>query len=699
MLLKKSALLLGATPVLMAAPIHAAEDAGESRDYLPEIIVTGSKDGYGSQDGSSGTKTDTALLDVPQSIQVITADQLADQAITNLNTALRFVPGVSLGTGEGHRDQINMRGQNSTADFYLDGLRDDAEYYRALYNVERIEVLKGANALIFGRGGAGGVVNRVTKTPSLNAPKHALSASLNTHDAFNISGDFGAPLAENMGARLNATYEEFASHRRAYKGRFTGLAPSLAMKVGDETRITLAYSYEDDERITDRGIPSLGGKPMTGADKVFFGDAAFNQSAITLHRTSANVAHQFTSNLSANFSAQYANYDKVYANILPRSTDGASAQFSGYRAAATRENTILQGNLIWDAATGPISHKIMVGAEQTWQDSAANRQDALFANGAGGTTARITLPLGESFSFPAISLSADKARNDSTLSVSSAYVQDQIAISEALQLIAGLRWDRFDLKVQNLLLTANTARTDTMVSPRLGMVAKPMDKLSLYASYATSFLPQSGQQFTALAEADAALEPEKFVNYELGAKFQPAADLLLTMAVFQVTRSNSKAADPANSGLYVLSGKSETKGVELGVTGRIIPSLSTNLGYTYMDGKITSATTSAAAGARLAQLPRHHFTAWNYWEFSEKAALGLGAIHQSKQNASLSGAVVLPAYWRFDAAAYYTLTKRAKLQVNIENIFGKAYYASAHGDNNIQPAAPRTANVTMKWEF
>src|SRR5688572_11608867 len=261
----RRALLGGFAILLPIAPAWADEDAA------PEpITVTGERIGYAIGDGSTATKTPTALIDVPQSVTVVTRQQLDDQATQQLGDALRYVPGVTLGTGEGHRDQITLRGQSTTADFYLDGLRDDAQYYRPLYNIERVEVLKGANAMIFGRGGGGGVVNRVSKIADPARRFVTANASADSFGAFDLAADANLPLGEKAAARLNAIYEEFDNHRDFFDGRFFGISPTVTALLGEATRLTAQYTYDDDERVTDRGVPSRGGRPLRGFDEVVF---------------------------------------------------------------------------------------------------------------------------------------------------------------------------------------------------------------------------------------------------------------------------------------------------------------------------------------------------------------------------------------------------------------------------------------------
>lgn len=689
-----------AVMAMAASPALAEEvEADGDRTYAPsDIIVTANWSGYVVDDGSTSTKTPTALIDTPQAVSVVTRDQLDDQNVRQLGDALRYVAGISMESGEGHRDEVFIRGQETTADFYLNGLRDDAQYYRSLYNVERVEVLKGANALTFGRGGGGGIINRVSKTATLSESFVAGDASIDSFGAFAISADLNDSLSDTIAMRLNATYQEFDNHRDFFDGSFFGFAPTLTAALGENTRLVLAYSYDDDERLTDRGVPSFMGRPLGGYDKTLFGDADFNEATSQAHIARARIDHDFSDALSVNFSMQYANYDKAYSNAVPASTDGMTVDLTGYRDTTDRENWIGQGNLVWQGSTGSIGHTLLAGFEAMKQDTQNARQVAQFAT-ATGPVNRITVPLGRVLSLPAITLLPTSRSRDSELTVLSAYLQDQVEIGEFLQFIAGIRFESFDLDTVDLLSGTPASRKDEKWSPRFGIVLKPQETLSVYASYTESFLPQAGDQFLILSPTSASFAPEKFENIEVGVKWAPRPDLLVSAAVFQLDRSNTQAPDPSGSGLTVLTGKSRTKGIELQVAGNITENWHANLGYTYLDGKIRSDTSSAPAGTRLQQVPKHHITAWMRYDISERFGLGGGIVHSSKQFASFSNNVVLPAYTRVDAAAYFTVNEALSVQLNVENLFDEEYYPSAHGDNNIQPARPLVASLGARLRF
>ncbi len=686
-LLASASALLSQPAFAESAPVAEPE---QDRDYLgAEVVVIGQIDGYGIEDGSSATKTPTPLINVPQTVSVITKDQLQDQGVTRLNDALRYVPGISLESGEGHRDEVFIRGQETTADFYLDGLRDDAQYYRSLYNVERIEVLKGPNALIFGRGGGGGAINRVSKIADIGDQFADISGSIDTFGAFDVAADLNLSLGENVAGRINATYEEFGNHRDFYDGRFVGISPTLAFELGPDTRLVATYSYDDDSRVTDRGIPSLDGKPLKGFDETFFGDRDFNTSSAKVHIARARLEHKFSDAVSVNLTGQFGDYDKVYANVLPLRTNGTTVELSGYQDFTQRQNYIGQANVVWTEGFGTIGHTFLAGVEVSAQDTENGRFNAIFDGDS-------TVALADVIFVPPVSLSAIARARRSELTTTSAYIQEQLTIGDHLELIGGVRFDSFDLDTRDLIGANSFSRKDDVWSPRFGAIVKPMQNVSIYASYATSFLPQSGDQFLTLSATDETLEPEEFKTLEAGVKWAIRPDLLATAAIFQLDRDNQTASDPLNPGVTVLTGSSGTKGVELQLAGRVTDALQVNLGYAYMDGEITSETDGIDAGTRLQQLPEHQITAWGRYALSDKMGLGAGVIYQSEQFTSFSNDVTLPGYIRVDVAAYYTVNDRVSLQLNVENLFDEGYYPSAHGDNNIQPAAPLNASVGVR---
>jgi len=679
----------------LAAP-HCAFAEAAAHDDGPAIVVTGERS---HDDDISATKTPTPLLDTPQSVVTLDRQRLDDQGVEQLGEALRYVPGVTLGQGEGHRDQIIIRGQASTADFFLDGMRDDAQYYRPLFSTERIEVLKGANALLFGRGGGGGIVNRVSKHANPATTRGVVAGGLDSFGAWSLAGDVNLPLSDQAALRLNATYEAFDNDRDFFGGHFIGVAPTLRLQPGERTTIDLSYEYDRDDRVIDRGVPSSGGRPIAGYDQTFFGSPTLNHGTVDAHIGRLHIEHELAEGLTIDFTGQYANYAKYYANVLPAAAvaaGGSTVSLSGYDTVNGRDNWIGQANLVWKGQTGAIGHTLLAGVELGTQSSDAQRRNVVFGSGSAQTA---TVTLAPVLTLPALSWTAPISSSRTKVDSQSFYLQDQIEFTPWLQVISGLRHDRFKIDATNRLNNAVTGRSDSKWSPRLGLVLKPQANLSLYASFAKSFLPQSGDQFSALDPKFQTLEPEAFRNLELGAKWDIEPRLSLTLAAFQLDRTNTRVADPANPGFWVLTGASRAHGLEAALAGRITSNWQLSLGYTWQEGEIRSETSAAKAGVKLDKLPHHQASAWSRYDVTSRFGLGLGVVHQSGQYATISNAVWLPAFTRIDAAAYYAVSDRFSLQLNVENLADTRYYASAHTDNNIQPGDPLNVKLTAKVKF
>lgn len=697
-----------ATEATVAAAAGAgatdALDADADADRR-EIIVTGRNEGYLALDIVRASKTPTSLVDIPQAISVYTREQIEDQALQDLADVLRYTPGVSSNQGEGHRDQISIRGQDTTADFFVDGIRDDVQYYRPLYNLERVEVLKGSNALLFGRGGGGGVVNRVTKTPVLDETFYGGAASVDSFGAFALTSDINAALGESAGLRLNAMYEEFDNHRDVFEGNRIAINPTAGFSIGEKTRLVLSYEYIDDDRIVDRGIPSTTGGtianpagPVRGFYRTFFGSPAFNTTSLEAHILRGRFEHDFTDNLRYDMTIQYADFDKAYGNLFAVASNLAAGRVTldSYRDATQRENLFVQGNLVWTGQTGAISHTLLAGYEYGDQRSANSRQNGRFVtSGANTATFAFTDPL----VIPAISFPVNNRNTVSDVTSYSVYLQDQIGIGDHFDVVLGARYDRFEIDVNDIQAGRRLSRTDTEWSPRLGLIFKPAEQASIYASYTKTFLPRSGDQFLTLTPAQATLAPEAFDNYEFGAKWDIAANLRVSAAVFQLDRENGVVVNPANPANSLLTG-SRTRGFEAQLTGQVLPGWQVNAGYSYLDsderGRVAAGT---VANRSIGQVPRHLASLWNRYDVNDRLGLGLGVTHQASQFASISNVVRLPAFTRVDAAVFFKLSDQIEAQINVENLFDERYFPASHNDNNITTGEPVNARFTVRARF
>jgi catecholate siderophore receptor len=690
----------------LAAPAAAADFAVDAPE-TGTIVVTGIRDSYSTEATSTATRTPTELNDIPQAITIVTERQIEDQAIMTIADVLRNVPGATIGQGEGHRDQITIRGNNSTSDFFVDGLRDDVQYYRGLYNVERIEILKGPNAMIFGRGGGGGVINRVLKRPAAN-PFARGTGSVDSEGAFLFDIDVNQPFGEAAAGRFNAVYEDFNTHRDFYEGRRFALNPTVAFSIGGLTRIDLSYEHNDDERVVDRGVPSFAGTPLRGFRDSFFGDPDVNRADFAAHILRGRLEHRFSDTLTLSSKLLYGDYDKAYQNVFPATavtSDAAGVRQLGleaYRDTTERENFFSQNDLVWEIATGPLSHAILAGFEYGDQDTANERINGFFTGVPTSSAGRRTIVrLSDPLAVPDVQFRAGAAfpgnrRVATEAEVLAFYLQDQIAIGQHVELVAGVRHDRFELRVDNLFNSDSFSRTDSLWSPRLGLVLKPLEPVSIYASYSRSFLPQSGDQFLSLDLTAAALEPEKFDNYEIGLKWNIRPTLNLTAALYQLDRTNTRAAG-ATPGTVVLTGEQRSKGLEISLAGEIQKNWRISAGYALQDAEIRRGTSAAPAGREVPQVPQHQANLWTRYDFTPRIGAGFGVYHQSKSFASISNAVVIPSFTRVDAAAFFRLTDQIEAQLNVQNLLGEVYFPTAH--TNITPGAPTAVRGTLRFSF
>jgi catecholate siderophore receptor len=681
-----------------AGPVHAAAAASAdaaSADGSEPIVITGQQVKYGVRATSTATKTDTDVKDIPQALTTVTSQQIGDQQLRSMGELLNYVPGASYGGGEGNRDQLVLRGNASTADFFVDGVRDDVQYFRDFYNVDRVEVLKGPNAMIFGRGGGGGIVNRVLKRPSFSEYRSA-TGSLDNWGDLRLTGDIDQPLGGNVGVRLNAMYEGGGSFRNHVDLSRYGLNPTAAIVTGN-TRIDVSYEHLHDRRTADRGVPADGDEPIRGFTRTFFGDPKISHAKADVDLATVTIAHDFGGGLKLRNRTLLGNYNKFYQNVYGSGFNRATGlvTLAGYNNRNDRTNLFSQTDLVWDNRLAGIDQTVLFGFEVGREKSRNRRNTASFLS---GNTTPISDPTVDADVIFAPAPS--DANNRVTATIAAAYLQDQLRISPAFEIVAGLRFDSFRLHVNDLRGSGGQFdRRDNLWSPRLGLIAKPADKLSLYASYSRSYLPQSGDQFSSLTDVTAGLKPERFDNYEVGAKWEILDGLLATAALYQLDRTNTRATDPLDPTHVILTGAQRSRGFELGLERSVTKRWMISGGYSFQNAEISRSTASAPAGRRVPLVSRHSFSLWNRYDVTQQLGVGLGVIAHAKSYASLSNAVKLPGYARVDAAIFYDLPHGLRAQLNAENLLGAHYFPTASNDNNIAPGAPRTLKATLGYSF
>lgn len=688
--------------IIAVQSAESGSGAEESIVTLPLIKITAdSTSRYTAVSTTTATKTNTLLRDVPQAISVITNELIKDQSIRSLSDAVRYVPGVGVSQGEGNRDALVFRGNRSTGDFFIDGIRDDAEFYRDLYNIERVEVLKGANGMIFGRGGSGGVVNRVSKQANWD-PVREFTFQGGSFNQKRMTADVGYVINDVAAVRLNALYEDAGSFRDGVNMERLGISPTITIKPTHRTKVIAGMERFHDDRTADRGIPSFLGRPVNVHESQFFGDPKRSNANIDVLSFNSLIEHKFDSGVTLQNRTNYTTYDKFYQNIFANSQVFAGlVSLGAYNNATTRENVFNQTNLLYSLNTGPISHTLMAGIEVGRQETHNQRKNGFFNNDVSQVNLRVPIsnPVTNT---PVDFLTRDTdAHNRSVVNVTSLYIQDQIELLPQLQLIAGVRYDLFEVDFRQRNAGRDHLKTrDDLIAPRFGVIYKPIEPVSFYASYSQAYVPRAGDQLTSLNVTVDTLKPEKFTTLEAGIKWDIRPDLALTGAVYQLNRTNVITADPNDPTRTFLAKGQRTEGVEISLNGQLTSDWSVMGGYAYQTGEFTSEVPGVAKkGATVGELPRHTFSAWNRYDITPKVGAAVGVIYRGEMFASADNTVRIPDFTRVDAALFAQFTKRFRGQLNIENLFDANYFASVHNNNNITPGSPIAIRATLIANF
>lgn len=701
--------------VLGALTLGAVPLAAWAQESLPAVTVTAAKDkdGYVAATSASGTKTEMALRDVPQTINVVPAAVIRDQNAMSIQDIMKNIPGVGLSTGDGQRDQVFIRGFTAIGDQFVDGFRDDALYFRDLSNVERLEVIKGPAAVLYGRGSSGGLVNRITKKPGEDITDVALSLT-------NTKGRRGevdvGRVGETVDWRFTGAREVSDSYRDQQFINRTALAPSAAIRLSSATKLLLQGEYLEDRRLTDFGIPSYQGRPVAVDAGTYYGaanarDADFSQSRVV--STAATLTHKFSDSLSLRNAFRYYDYhlDRNNTNISGNVNEVKGTMSLGH-AKLNRDESgwFNQTELTQKLLTGSLRHEVLYGAEFGKQ----NKDASSWASTVVATNVSIFHPV-----LPQVNRGKLGARSDTfgTYDTAAAYVQDAISLSDEWKALAGLRYDRYkqQSRLANALgvTTADLSRTDSAYSPRAGLVWQPSAVQSYYASWSRSFQP-SGENF-ALAANNADLAPETTRNTEVGAKYDLwGGRANATVSLFRLERDNIKTSDPITNRIVPV-GTQRTDGLELTFNADLHDGWKMMAGYAYLDATITDSiavdrsvnapgTTTASSvaikGKRATLTARNTANLWLTKDLGHGFTVGGGANAVGSRYANPGNTVVLPGYVTADAMAAYR-TGRYEVQLNVNNIGDTRYIVSGHGSspNLSLPGAPRNVALTLRYSL
>jgi catecholate siderophore receptor len=681
-------------------------DAQPSVLPLTRVHAAPEEDAYLAEDIVAATHTPARVHEVPQSVAVVTRAMIDDAGLQGMADVARFVPGVGAAQGEGNRDTLVYRGNSSTADFLFDGLRDDAQYFRDLYNVERVEALNGPNAALLGAGSAGGAMNRVSKAP--DAEPHAeLRLQADAWSQRRATLDW-SPAAEGAwGLRVNALAENAAGYRDTFWLRRLGLNPVVAWHDGT-TRATLGVEHFEDERRADRGVPSYQGRPLATDPGAFFGDPAQSRSSMRLDAVDLKLDRTLAPGTTLRSQTRVALYDKFFQNAFAAGAatlvDGQlQVALTAHNSLTRRRNVDSRVELVTSLAQGAWRHELVAGADLGWRSADYGRQTGYFDAAGQSTSASVTVAAPQWDGAMSFRRTATDPDSYSVATAAGVYLQDQLRFSERWSALLGLRHDHLAVRLDDHRPVAPAAvveSRDTPWSPRAALVFAPLPALSLYASWSLGYVLRAGDQLASLTPTNAALSPERFRNRELGAKWTIAPGLEATAAAYVLDRENVAVASGTSATDLALVDGQRSRGLEVAVGGELSARWRATLAYALQDSRLRSAlSTMAPADAQMPHVPRHSLSLWARGQVDAQWSAALGITARSAMYAGSDNLVVLPGYARFDAGLFFDPSPGTRVQLNVENLFDRRYWAFAQSDNNITPGSPRAWRVTLVQRF
>ncbi|GLQ95979.1 TonB-dependent receptor [Dyella mobilis] len=686
-------------------------DTGKAKT-LSSVHVTGSIVGndYETDTSTVGAKVPTSLRDIPQTVVVVNRDLLDAQGATSLQDALRNVPGITIGGAEGGQigNNINLRGFTARTDIYLDGFRDPGQYYRDVFDLDAIEVLKGPSSMLFGRGSTGGVINQVTKEPELKSFGE-VTATVGTDDRYRTTADFNQQLSSTSAARLNVYGQDMHSTRDVQKNQDFGIAPSVRFGIGTPTQITLSALIQRNHDMPDYGLPPVNGHPADVSYKNWYGltDDRTNQN---VNEFNARLEHAFSDTFKLRTQLMYSQYDtnarETAANSVVTNTGVTLNKTLGnptnlplqdlYVQLASHDrvihDTILdsQTDLTTQFDTGSLQHTLITGVElarETYNNQGYTRNGlpllSLLNPVQEATPSNVTTTIGN--------------YAQSVAKTAAIYANDTIRFNDQWMLVAGLRRDEFDAHISNTVsLPAYAQQTVYFTSVRGGLIYQPSEQQSYYVSYGTSFDP-SLEQLT-LTNGTQDLQPEKNRSYEIGGKWNLMDDVLaVNAALYNLEQTNARTQ--TSSGEYTLDGTIRVRGAELGVVGHLTKSWQIFSGYSYMDGRIVKAL-DGTQGNVPANTPRNTFTTWTTYTFAEHWEAGGGPTYMSQRYAANTDKVSVGGYTRWDATLAYHQPSY-DIRLNVLNLANKRYFDAliqSDGGRSV-PGIGRTEMVTFTYKF
>ncbi|MGZ5051944.1 MAG: TonB-dependent receptor [Methylobacter sp.] len=703
----------------IAALLNASQTEGAelSKQVLPEVKVKAAAEqeepAYKADTASTGLKFEAALRDIPQSVSVVKEELVKSQNAFNMRDALKNVSGLTIAAGEGGRtgDSITLRGFSANSDTYLDGVKENGQYVRDTFFMDRVEVLKGASSVLFGRGSTGGVINPIAKKPLKDKTFAEADFTYGNYDFKRTTLDAGTKLNDSIAVRLNGLYQDAGSFRDYNHTNRWGIAPSVRFDISKDTDVTLHYLHQEEDSVYDYGVPMVNGKPAAVPVNQFYG---FKDDLLQTYNTSvvtAIVNHRFNSNFSVRNTSRYGDYERDYRTLLfsgGATGTGAAASIARTQALRTspQHNYYNQTDFTYKKPLFGFNNTLLFGAEVGWEDYTFRSK-----NSTGVTSVSIynpnsaaTVGAGRANDFSGV-LATDRLTNTETVA---GYVLDQLELTPEWKLLAGARYDVFQARQDDRLANSGDfERTDRQWNPRAGLVWQPKNWQSYYFSYGTSFNP-SAETFS-LATNTANLKPEQNQNLEVGTKIDLFdGRLSATGALFRLEKTNVRTTDPADPTRNILAGEQRTDGFEFGLAGELLPNWNLSATYAYLVAEVLESTTTAVGtvsgqtkslkGKRSVNVPENSGVVWTSYNITPQWEVGGGVFMASSRFTDAVNEVTLPGYARLDATVAYHPTKYLDIQANAFNLLDKVYYESGQ-TNTALPGVPLSGQLTVRVKY
>ncbi|WP_226456749.1 TonB-dependent receptor [Pseudomonas sp. AF03-9] len=644
---------------------------------------------------STATRTATPVRYVPQAIDSVKTESLRSYGTNDLGQALSGIPNVSSGA-DTRFDSLRIRGFDASNDFYLDGIRDDSQYVRDLHNIERIEVLKGPAAVLYGRGGQGGIVNRVSKLP-IAGHKSSIEAQGGSNDLRSLYADLSTDPSDNISLRLNMGNQDNNSFRDGVSGNRQLFAPSMSWQLTPDLNWLVQYEYSRYNRTPDRGIPGVNGRPADVSRGTTYGD---NRDYID--DKSQSLRSKLSYELNDNWQLRQtlgvfkldSDFDNTYQTAYVPATNSVTRQ--RWQQDLTTRNVFNNVELEGGFSTYGLEHRLLTGLELGNQ----RRDPKLYTAAVSRTVPSLDLnqPNRNQRHTGRMNVWSNAHTEVESRAV---YVQDQLRLNDQWQVLAGLRYDRFEVDSKNKLLNRQQAVESHSTSPRFGLVWTPLENHSFYASWSKTFSPAGGGVIGITPNAAGSvndLSPELTKQKEIGVKSDWFDDRLsTTLAVYELELYNRRTADPQDRSITLLSGLQRSRGVELTASGKIVGNWYVRGGIGLQDATVVK-DNNGFEGKRVSDVAKRNGSLFITWkpEMGWYAETGLTLV--GDRYADSLNTVVLPGYGRWDALAGFR-QKEWDVRAALNNIADKTYYASATSVAQIQPGEPRSLVVTGTYSF